>query len=177
MIYDEFRKWDGTQIADVRDYIKGYLSQNGSAEFIIMIGVDSIPYGFFKGKAVFSEVICLWKWIDGVSHGAHIIYRRSKKIKVTMYGGGTHGRLMTEAYRLVEIAQTLRDAGIDTISNVRKLDPQLDFNKKPNWESNKYLAEAVGYVNSMGFECNVKPDSPAASYAADHICRYKEKKQ
>lgn len=171
MLIDEFHKWNGRPILDVVDYVKHYLAEHPTDKFMVMIGVDSIPHGFFKHRATFVEVIALARFEDGIGRGSHCVYRRSGKQKVS----GTHERLMEEAYRLVQVSSMLRDGGIETIRNVIGLDPQLDFNKKDGWESKKYLAEAVGFVSGMGFKVNVKPDSPAASYAADHVCRYKNK--
>lgn len=166
-----FYKFNGTNIGDVVDYIKRYLDEH-EGEFTLMIGVDSLPHGFWKKRATFTQVIALHRRINGTGKGAHCLFRRQPKIKTQ----GTRDRLMTEAYQLVEVAQYLRDADLEYHPKILKFDLQLDFNReKPN-ESEKYLMEASGYVTAMGFEVNIKPDAPAASYAADFVCRYKNEK-
>ena len=40
-----------------------------------------------------------------------------------------------------------------------------------NGPSGAVIPEVVGYVHSMGYECQVKPDSPIASCIADRISK------
>ena len=72
-------------------------------------------------------------------------------------------RLWAEAERSIETAVYLRDAGI-TIDTI-----DLDYNIDPSHKSNKLVAAAVGYVESLGFKARVKPDLLPAVYAADDI--------
>jgi len=166
-----FYKFNGTNVGDIVDYIKRYLDEH-EGEYVLMIGVDSLPHGFIKKKATFTQVVALHRKINGIGKGAHCLFRRQAKIQTR----GTRDRLLKEAYQLVEVAQYLRDSDIEFDSRILKVDLQLDFNKEKPHESEKYLDEAAGYVRAMGFEVNVKPDAPAASYAADFVCRYKNEK-
>jgi predicted RNase H-related nuclease YkuK (DUF458 family) len=40
-----------------------------------------------------------------------------------------------------------------------------------NGPSGQVISEVVGYVHSMGYDCEVKPDSPIASCIADRISK------
>jgi len=166
----DFKKFTGERVEDVASYIKDYIEDH-KGEFVIMVGCDSLPHGLRKRKATFTEVVCLHQKVDGIGKGAHILYKREHKVRVF----NTRDRLMKEADRLVKVCQELRESGIEAHERVLYMEPQLDFNKKNGEESNKYLDEARGYVKAFDFDVEVKPDAPAASYAADHCCRGKEK--
>lgn len=45
-----------------------------------------------------------------------------------------------------------------------------DINPNPNFESNKALQQAVGYILGMGYEFKVKPDAYCATHCADNLC-------
>lgn len=50
----------------------------------------------------------------------------------------------------------------------RKLQVHLDLNPDPKHKSSVAVAEALGYARGMGLDARVKPESFAASHAADH---------
>ena len=50
------------------------------------------------------------------------------------------------------------------------LEVHADINPDPNYESNKALQQAIGYILGMGYSFKVKPEAFAASNAADHEC-------
>jgi predicted RNase H-related nuclease YkuK (DUF458 family) len=51
-----------------------------------------------------------------------------------------------------------------------KLEIHADINPSPNFESNKALQTAVGYILGMGYSFKIKPDAYAASTGADNLC-------
>lgn len=72
-------------------------------------------------------------------------------------------RLMTEVYKVVEIATQI----IDHVGD-RKFEIHLDVSTDPQYKSNGVHKEACGYVFGMfGIEPKTKPFAWCASYAAD----------
>lgn len=165
-----FQTMEGTKLPDVLEYVKEWVeSRDGEVE--IWVGCDSLPQRWKRAR--FVEVIVMYTR----GHGGHIVFRREQGIRV--YGENKdqliRDRLMREAFRLVEVATFLRDGGIETFKNVVKVECQLDYNKKKEYASQQILEQATGFVRAMGFLIEVKPNAPAASYAADAVCRGKEK--
>jgi len=50
------------------------------------------------------------------------------------------------------------------------LEIHADINPNPNFESNKALQQAVGYILGMGYDFKVKPESFCATHCADNFC-------
>ena len=165
----KFKKYNRDKIEDLTSYLKDYINKiDGEVE--IMIGSDSQANEFWN-NATFVEVICIYTR----GKGAHVIFKQEKRVRV--HGKNKQEKMMDrlwqEIYRAVDVATFLRDQDILDISKVKAIDVQLhlDINKHSEHESNKVHDNAVGYVNALGFDCHTKPDAPAASFAADHICR------
>ncbi len=78
-------------------------------------------------------------------------------------------RLMKEVWHSTEIAMQL--------SPIVKGDLTVHIDASPEEKnmSNKYLKELVGLVVGQGFKALYKPDSFAATHAADHIVRHVSK--
>jgi len=51
-----------------------------------------------------------------------------------------------------------------------QLEIHADINPNPNFESNKALQQAVGYILGMGYDFKVKPESFCATHCADNFC-------
>ena len=127
----------------------------------VYVGADSIR---FKRKnqwfAKYSMVIILH--IDS-KHGARLFH---KNIEMRDFGN-LRQRLITEAGFAIEAAIEILD-----VIGQRKLEIHLDLNPNPRYKSNIAVKEALGYVKgSTGIDAKVKPDSFAASHAADHVVR------
>lgn len=76
-------------------------------------------------------------------------------------------RLLNEAYKAVDIANAI----INVIGD-RHLEIHLDLNTNPEHKSSVALSEACGYVMGMtGIKATVKPNSWAASTAADRLTK------
>jgi predicted RNase H-related nuclease YkuK (DUF458 family) len=158
----KFRKIDGTPIEDIAKYCKEYIeTRDGEVE--IMIGADSLPKG--RRYATYTTVVVIYT----VGKGAHIIFSRQHRVSVS----NDHTRLWAEVEKALGVATYLRDNGITDMPAVKSLDISihLDFNKDAKHLSNSLHDAAIGYVKAMGFDCHTKPEAPAASYAADRICR------
>lgn len=172
-----FQKVGGEKIDDVARYIRECIYQDKTTtEFQIIVGCDSKSLG--NNVARYVTVICIYR----VGHGAHVIFARENKIHV--YGDGNtkadrerammKNRLWGEVYRAVDVTAYLDEHDILYLDNVSKFDIHLDLNKSEMYRSNMILEDAIGFVHAQGYECEVKPDSPAASFAADRCCRNKE---
>jgi len=81
---------------------------------------------------------------------------------------GVKERMILEVGRSVEIAYNLCDL-LDK-HNV-ELEVHADINTDPNFQSNKALKEAMGYILGMGFVFKAKPDAYASSSCADKVVR------
>ena len=75
-------------------------------------------------------------------------------------------RMITEVARSVEVAYALCDL-LDAYDVA--LEVHADINTDPQFQSNKALKEAMGYILSMGFIFKAKPDAFASSSCADKM--------
>lgn len=130
-----------------------------SEQSSIYIGCDSLRIPA-KNKAVFSTVIVLHK---DSKHGCKIFHNQ---VTIPDYGQ-MRPRLMTEVHYALEAFYAIED-----IVGNRKLEIHLDVNPDPRHASNVVTSEALGWVRSLGIEARIKPDSFAATTAADHFVRH-----
>lgn len=135
---------------------------NSSASSSIYIGCDSQVY---KKNGVwmadYSTVVIVH--MDS-RHGCKIFHN---KVTEKDYN-------ILETRLLMEVQHSL--SAFDAIKEVigdRHLEVHLDVNPNPAYKSNKVTAQALGWVRGQGIEARIKPDSWAASTAADHCVRRK----
>jgi len=81
--------------------------------------------------------------------------------------GNMRMRLLTEVGLALEAFYAVEEA-----IGGRKLEIHLDVNPDPKHASNIVTKEALGWVRGLGLEAKIKPDSFAASTAADHCVRH-----
>ena len=127
----------------------------------VYIGCDSIRY---KKKnqwyAKYSTVVILH--MDS-KKGCRLFH---ESIDMPDYGN-LKQRLMTEVQLAVAAASEI----IEVIGD-RHMEIHLDLNPSPNHKSNIAVKEAIGWVRgSFGFDPMIKPESFAATHAADHAVR------
>jgi len=174
-----WQKVGGERIDNVARYIREYIDKHAdlTTEFQLIVGCDSKSLGHNYARYV--TVICIYR----VGRGAHLIFARENKVHVYSKGGMTpkareqnmmKNRLWGEVYRAVDVTAYLDEEEIFYLDNITKFDIHLDLNKKEMFRSNMILDDAIGFVRAQGYECEVKPNSPAASFAADRVCRGKE---
>lgn len=164
----EFKTFNGNSTGDIARYIRNHIDTAEYGEFELYIGCDSLPPK--RMVTTFGIVIVIYR----IGKGGHIIYRRiqenDKKFK------RTRDRLWHEVELSVLVAQYLKDSGlleIDTkLKKLKSIDIHVDLNPKKEFLSNEIYAAATGFVKGCGFNWNAKPDAPAASYAADAVCRW-----
>jgi len=135
---------------------------NSSEASSVYIGADSIRFKRKDGHwyAKYSTVIILH--MDS-KHGARIFH---KNIEMRDFGN-LRQRLISEVGFAIEAATAILD-----VLGERKLEIHLDINPNPKYKSNVAVKEALGYVKgTLGIDAKIKPDSFAATHAADHVVR------
>ena len=130
-----------------------------SPESAIYIGCDSLRVPA-KNKAVFSTVIVLHR---DSKHGCNIFHNQ---VTIPDYGQ-MRPRLLMEVHYALEAFYAIED-----IVGNRRLEIHLDVNPDPRHASNVVTNEALGWVRGLGIEARIKPDSFAATTAADHFVRH-----
>ena len=136
---------------------------SSSSETSIYVGVDSDRYKV-NGKwfAKYSTVIIVHK---NSKNGAKIFH---ETIELPDYGN-VKQRLLQEVGFAISTVQEIAE-----VVGERHLEIHLDLNGNPKYKSNTAVKEALGWVRgSTGLDAVIKPDSFAASHAADHIVRNK----
>jgi predicted RNase H-related nuclease YkuK (DUF458 family) len=82
--------------------------------------------------------------------------------------GNIKQRLLTE----VQFAVATATEVIDVLGK-RHMEIHLDINPNPKHKSSVAVKEALGWVKgSLGIDAKIKPDSFAATHAADHVVRH-----
>ena len=130
-------------------------SSNNSS---VYIGCDSEVVG---KKVYYSTVIVLHL---NSKNGCRVFHNSA----VQRDFGSLRPRLMTEVQYALEAFNEIED-----VIGSRKLEIHLDINPNPKYASNVVTAEAIGWVRSLGLVAKVKPESFAATSAADHFVRHK----
>lgn len=121
----------------------------------VCIGTDSQV----KGKMVdFATVIVLVR-----EHHGGFMYINQYKTNLKM---SIKERMLMEVQKSIETAYSLCDL-LDLYSV--ELEVHADINTNPSFKSNKALADAMGYILSMGFIFKAKPEAFASSTCADKI--------
>ena len=166
----DWKKYDGTPIPNILDYINGWISEWPNGE--IMIGCDSQAH---TTHIKYSVTINM-HMIDsgGTGKGGHIIFANvidtSKTVKNDLYT-----KLWAEVEYSVIAAQE-----IDAENLSVRIIIHLDYNSKPEKYSNVLYSGGLGYVRGMFPYGNVevygKPDAWAASHSADALCKNKQAK-
>lgn len=80
-------------------------------------------------------------------------------------------RMVTEAQYAIQVFDEIAD-----VIGARHVEIHLDINPNPEHKSNVAASEAMGYVQGVtGIKPKIKPEAFAASYAADHCVRGKNR--
>lgn len=135
---------------------------NSSTNSSVYIGCDSVR--FKKNNiwhAKYATVVVVHK---ESSKGCQVFYH-SETLRDF---GSLKDRLLNEVNFAIQAATDVLDVLGD-----RSLEVHLDINSDPKHKSNVAVREAVGWVMGMGFHPVIKPDSWAATHAADHCARNK----
>jgi hypothetical protein len=149
--YPPFHEWDwrcydGTRIVDPDEFIKQYKER----EFFI--GTDSQVY---SKRTVYTTVLIAYER----GRGGLILVHSDK----TETPPSLRQRLLMEAMRSLEAAFFVNQR----VPSQSSIAVHLDVNSNLKWKSGQYKDELVGMIAAQGFNCTCKPNSWAASSAAD----------
>lgn len=150
----EFKTLYGKPIPNVVEYIREYISTK--EEIQILIGSDSQCYG--NKKTVYGVVIALYT----PGKGAHVLCTRD----TVPMERNLNSRLMTEVWKSIEMAEYLRENGIQKAEYI-----DIDLNPDRKYKSNSSLRQAIGFVEGMGYNARWKHEGAIITYAANHLVR------
>jgi predicted RNase H-related nuclease YkuK (DUF458 family) len=150
MVYRKLH--DGTKV-ELETYIAEYMSEHEGVE--ILIGCDSQN---FRDKTIYAIVVALYT----PGRGAHVLYNRWNAPRE--YTRSI--RLLNEVWFSVEVAEELRNAGVQKATWI-----DVDLNPDPKFKSNEVFRQAVGMVEGMGYNVRYKTLGPIATYCADHLVK------
>ena len=137
-------------IEDIVEWVKA-ATKDGQE---IHVGTDSLQSG---KRTQFVTVVV----IHTPMKGGRVAYVRDIVPRIS----SLRERLNREVWKSVELAMQLPEHPELTI--------HIDANPSEKHMSSKYLQELVGMVVGQGFKAAWKPDSWAATHAADHCVRFK----
>lgn len=144
-------KWK-TLTGDKIENIVEWVKQETKSGQIIHIGTDSLQTG--RWTQFVTVVVIL-----NPPKGGRVAYLRSAVPRIT----SLRERLNKEVWESIHLAMQLPESPELTV--------HIDANPNEKFMSSKYLQELVGLVVGQGFKALWKPDSWAATHAADHIVR------
>lgn len=127
---------------------------NSSNESAIYIGCDS---RLTKKSTYFALAVIIH--LDGC-HGGRIFTETCHTDRIT----SLRHRLLKEVEIVVDGAMKIEDVIEDRLFQIH-----LDINPDVQHKSNIVVKEALGWVQGLGYDCHIKPNSWAASHCADHI--------
>lgn len=134
---------------------KAEIEKSGESSSIY-IGCDSLCLGEY---ANYCTVIILHR---NSNNGCRVFHNSVKRREY----GNMRTRLMTEVQLALEAFYEIED-----VIGPRNLEIHLDINPNPRYGSNIAVAEALGWVRSLGLTAKIKPEAFAASACADHFVR------
>jgi uncharacterized protein len=138
------------RIPDILEFVTN-ASRDGQA---VHVGTDSLQAGRFTQFVTVVVILSPRK-------GGRVAYQREVVPRIT----SLRQRLLKEVWRSVDLALQFTP-----IVN-GELTVHIDANPVVAHKSSAYVQELVGLVVGQGFKALIKPDSWAASHAADHIVR------
>ena len=148
-------------ISDVARLVRDFIIEEPDRDYAIYVGSDSQNSHYTKMVTVVA--------VHRLGRGGKYFYEISKFDKIK----DIRKKLYTETQLSLEMAERL-------FEEFHKLGFEYDapniafcihIDAGASGLSGAVIPEVVGYVHSMGYECQVKPDSPIASCVADRISK------
>ena len=155
MLEQKWKTIEGKVIDNVVETVKG-LIKDGGVE--VHIGTDSQQA---KTKTAFVTVLVVLN--KGKGGRAFYIEEFTPRIK------SLRERLLKEVWLSVNLGLELNAMVPETTG----LTVHVDANPNLKFRSSDYVKELTAMVVSQGFKTLLKPDSWAASHAADHVVKHK----
>jgi len=152
----KFKLYNGSEINDIYEYIKNYITKYPETKLVV--GTDSEQH---KKHTIYVTVIGFIRPRKGV----HIVYKRGKVKKIK--------DLFSRLWNEIEYTRITADdieKNINKDSSTKKVTVHIDINNSLSGKSNIVHDSAVGYLKSLGYDVEIKPNSWAASKAADWLC-------
>jgi uncharacterized protein len=138
------------RIPDLAQFVR----EASSAGQAVHIGTDSLQSGRFTQFVTVVVILTPRK-------GGRVAYRREVVPRIA----SLRERLLREVWKSV-------DLGLQFSPIVKgELTVHIDANPVVTHKSSAYIQELVGLVVGQGFKALIKPESWAASHAADHVVR------
>jgi predicted RNase H-related nuclease YkuK (DUF458 family) len=138
------------RIADIREFVRA-ASRDGQS---VHVGTDSLQ----SGRSTHFVTVVV---IRTPGKGGRVAYRREVVPRVA----SLRERLLLEVWKSV-------DLGLLFSPLVKgELTVHIDANPVVRHKSSQYVQELVGLVVGQGFRAAIKPESWAATHAADHVAR------
>jgi predicted RNase H-related nuclease YkuK (DUF458 family) len=137
---------NGAKIDDIATFIR-----TEGREKPVHIGTDSLQTGKYTR---FVTVVA----ILNPPKGGRIAYTTHTEARIT----SLRERLNKEVWESINLAIQLGDMDVTV---------HIDANPNEKYLSSKYLHELAGLVIGQGFKALWKPESWAATHAADHVVR------
>lgn len=149
------RKWktvDGTKVQDATEMFAGVLT----GVKVVYIGTDS------QQNTKHTEFVTVLV-VHDPGHGGRVFYTNERVDRVR----SLRERLLKEVWLSVQLAMEINPL----ISEESVLEVHVDANPNTKFKSNAYVKELTSMVVSQGFKAVLKPDSWAATHAADHVVK------
>ena len=149
------------ELSEVARLVCDFVQEEPDREYAIYIGSDSQNSYYTKMVTVIA--------VHRLGRGGKYFYKISKYDKIK----DIRKKLYTETQLSLEMTERLFEEfhkiGFDySASNISFC---IHIDAGTQGPSGAVIPEVVGYVHSMGYECEVKPDSPIASCIADRISK------
>ena len=142
------------RIPDILQFVRD-ASRDGQA---VHVGTDSLQSGRFTQFVTVVVILTPKK-------GGRVAYRRAVVPRIA----SLRERLLREVWESV-------DLGLQFSPIVKgELTVHIDANPVVSHKSSQYVHELVGLVVGQGFKALIKPESWAATHAADHVVRSRGK--
>lgn len=146
--------------------IKDFLHNNNLNENTkIYIGVDS--QAFRKNKDWYADYYMVVVIHKNGRNGCKLFYEKITEKDYSSSRKKPAYRLMQEVYKAAELYAKIADIVVDY-----EVEIHLDLNPNKKYASSSVVSQAIGYIKAS---CNltplIKPDSWAASHAADRLVR------
>jgi predicted RNase H-related nuclease YkuK (DUF458 family) len=166
-----FRKFDGTLIEDVNQYVQNWIKENPYGQLVV--GCDSQEHSRDVKYAI--VIVMHYKDKYGAGRGAHVIQAITKEPKpkktYTVKNGKKEfdtstlqGKLWKEVEYTIQAANMLEGCQ-------KKIMIHLDYNSKETEGSHILYASGLGYAQGMGYKAVGKPDAWGSTHVADALCR------
>ena len=163
MLERHWKTLGGERVADMSTLLRQEL-RNGGKD--IHVGTDSQQSG--KGTEYVTVLVVLTP-----GKGGRVFWTRERVARVRQL----RERLYREVWMSTELAMELNATpDIDSFGSLmdgNDLTIHVDANPDKRFRSSDYVQELAGMVVGQGFKVLLKPDSWAATHAADHVVKNK----